>query len=259
MKKIRKCLFLVVVALIIIFSIYLKFSFNIYRVSSESMIPTLLQYDLVLVKKIRKGIFQKSTSIIRGKTYVFKIPYIESNKEYNSNHLNNLFIKRIVGCPGDTLQIEKNTLYINSKVMPDYVDCIDINSIDKIRNVYDADIKKQINENNFFEWNNGDFGNFYIPKKDKNIIINDSLMTFYKDIFLFETRFILDASLNKTNYYAFKHNYYFVMGDNRAFSMDSRHFGPIPESVIIGEATHVLFSWSKNNPFFISRIFKKIQ
>lgn len=54
-------------------------------------------------------------------------------------------------------------------------------------------------------------------------------------------------------------NYYFVMGDNRNFSIDSRHFGPIPESAIIGEAKFVLFSWSKNNPFFISRIFKKIQ
>jgi signal peptidase I len=84
-------------------------------------------------------------------------------------------------------------------------------------------------------------------------------MTFYKDIFSFETGFILDTSLNKTNYYTFKHNYYFVMGDNRAFSIDSRHFGPIPESAIVGEATHVLFSWSKNNPFFISRILKKIQ
>ena len=48
------------------------------------------------------------------------------------------------------------------------------------------------------------------------------------------------------------------MGDNRAFSIDSRCFGPIPEKAIIGHAKYVLFSWSVNNPFFIQWIFKKI-
>ena len=52
---------------------------------------------------------------------------------------------------------------------------------------------------------------------------------------------------------------FFFIGDDFIGSIDSRHFGPIPESAIIGKATHVLFSWFKNNPFFISRILKKIQ
>ncbi|MFP4022931.1 MAG: S26 family signal peptidase [Thiohalospira sp.] len=78
-----------------------------------------------------------------------------------------------------------------------------------------------------------------------------------QDIHEKDGEIIIDESAASN--YTFKHNYYFVMGDNRVFSMDSRHFGPIPESAIVGEATHVLFSWTKNNPFFISRIFKKIQ
>jgi len=51
----------------------------------------------------------------------------------------------------------------------------------------------------------------------------------------------------------------FFLGDDFIGSLDSGHFGPIPENAIIGEARYVLFSWSKNHPFFIHRIFKKIQ
>lgn len=36
---------------------------------------------------------------------------------------------------------------------------------------------------------------------------------------------------------------YYVLGDNRSNSTDSRHFGPIPDSLVIGRARHVLFSW----------------
>jgi signal peptidase I len=42
--------------------------------------------------------------------------------------------------------------------------------------------------------------------------------------------------------YMFKHNYYFMMGDNRSHSSDSRHWGLIPEECIIGQATLVAFS-----------------
>ncbi|MFP4022926.1 MAG: S26 family signal peptidase [Thiohalospira sp.] len=47
------------------------------------------------------------------------------------------------------------------------------------------------------------------------------------------------------------------MGDNLSFSTDSRHFGPIPQSAIIEEATYVLFSWSRNNPFLLAAFSRK--
>lgn len=47
------------------------------------------------------------------------------------------------------------------------------------------------------------------------------------------------------------------MGDNRDFSHDSRFFGPVPESLIIGKATTILFSKNKQTVWH-QRILKKL-
>ena len=61
----------------------------------------------------------------------------------------------------------------------------------------------------------------------------------------------------ETNYYTFKMDYFWMMGDHRHNSQDSRFWGFVPEDHIVGKATLIWFSW-QNGPRW-SRIFKSIR
>lgn len=108
-------------------------------------------------------------------------------------------------------------------------------------------------------WNYDFFGPFYIPKKGDSILLTSQNKILYqRTIERFEeATFVTKDSITLVNgkankYYTFKQNYYFVMGDNRHNSIDSRAWGLIPQSHIIGKAWFVISSSTKLNRRFIT-------
>ncbi|MEK6781537.1 MAG: signal peptidase I [Bacteroidota bacterium] len=113
----------------------------------------------------------------------------------------------------------------------------------------------------FTPWNGDNYGPLTIPKKGMNIIINDSTLATYggtirdydhnNDVRIENGKLIIDGK--EVTEYTFKQNYYFMMGDNRHNSLDSRYWGFVPEDHIVGKA---FFVWLSINKYanFINKI-----
>jgi len=202
-----------------------------FKIPSGSMIPTLQIGDHILVNKFRYGprfevpltnfSFGRLPGIARparGDVVVFVYPQDQSKD----------FIKRIVGLPGDIIEIRNRQVFINGELYDD-------------PHAHFIGGRPQVTR--------GHLGPLYIARAGDRLEVSDghlrvngtSLPLPERDVFLERYGSLLSGQDPAPITVA--EDFYFVMGDNRDNSQDSRVWGPVGEGALKGKAFVIYWSW----------------
>jgi len=193
-----------------------SFLFEPFKIPSGSMVPTLWVGDLILVNKYQYGLrlpvlntkITEGTPPQRGDVMVFRYPPKPSMD----------YIKRVVGVPGDEVAYLNKRLTINGQPLP----------INALPEFFDEDTMR------------------YFPQFEENLgnqphrLLNDPARPAFiagADEFEFKAncRYSIEGVVCKV-----PEGHYFMMGDNRDNSLDSRYWGFVPDKNIVGKA---FFIW----------------
>lgn len=252
------------------------FLFSSYSIPSESMDPTLLPGDRILVNKtcmgarlfdLRPAFEHRPFKIYRtwgwnklktGDVAVFNYPYPQTRDSIGFDIMA-YYVKRCIGTPGDSLEIVKGYYKINGNILIDLPTAIR-HKHDSLHHVFCFGEKKiegvsikAFPKKKRIGWSIVNFGPLYIPKKGDVMLINERHFLLYKNLIEWEQgkklvwkegKAYLDGKEVIT--YHFRSNYYFMGGDNVFNSVDARYWGLLPEEFIAGKVVGI---WKSVDPY----------
>lgn len=275
-KKHREFFKIIFYALLIAY--FLKtFFVEAFKIPTSSMEDTLLVGDYILVNKFIYGpttprnfpltdisiphfSFPSISDPKRGDIIVFEFPGLRDQVK-TKEKIN--YIKRISALPGDTISLVNKELIVNNKKE---------NEFSSIKNIKPG-VKSEGERNdrifplNKF-WNEDNYGPFVVPYKGQKVELNANNIEEWR--MLINREFgekvvsvegtVIMINGTPTREYFVKKNYYFVLGDNRDDSLDSRFWGLVPDDAIIGKAFFIYWSFDPFNDegFWSSIRFERI-
>lgn len=182
-----------------------------YRIPSTSLLPTLEVGDFILVNKYDYGI---RMPITHKQLIAVRKPQPGDIMVFLwPVNPSMYFIKRVVGVPGDRISYKNKVIYRNGKA-----------------------ISQQFKS---FETISDENGGHWAALRN-----SENLNNVTHDIYLRPE--VADKNMDEI---VVPEGQYFVMGDNRDGSFDSRGWGFVPDNLIVGKATMIFFSWDSDKPW----------
>ena len=263
----KNLLFAAVAALLI-----KSFLIETSRVPTGSMEKTILVGDFLFVNKFIYGsssprnipftnialpffTLPALTEPEKGDIVVFEYP--GNRDQLVADDISN-YVKRCIAVPGDTLHIRNKVIFVNGKELPIPAK-IQYKSPPEPEGMADPSIFPK-----GAKWNRDNYGPYVIPKKGDVIKLTPENWQWWRTIINREFgKMVVTLSNNEVQIngvpvkeYTIQKDYYFMMGDNRDNSMDSRFWGLVPRDMVVGQAFITLFSWDRDIPF--SQFFRLI-
>lgn len=243
------------------------FLFDQFITPTESMMPTLMPGDRIIVDKRIFGarIYDKlnfsddGAELISHRTRGIRKIKPDDIVVFNFPHhggkinfvINNVYAKRCVGIPGDTVSIVDG-IFHNSNfsgfigILPQQKRLGEMPD-----SLFHPRVLGAIPRIRFVPWTIKNLGPLYLPRPGDFMKLAAKEGQIYKMILEWETgqnitvdwnRNIVLADSVPIDSHVFKHGYYFMCGDNVANSEDSRYWGLVPEEYIVGVVTHISYS-----------------
>jgi len=185
-----------------------SFLFEPFRIPSGSMMPTLLIGDFILVNKFTYGI---RLPVLHTKIVPMNAPKRGDIVVFRFPKDPSVdYIKRVIGLPGDKVAYYQKKLTINDRA----INQVSLGNYANVTEDEDPAAIEEVSEN--------------LISLEHGILINHAQPTV-------EGEYIVPAG------------HYFVMGDNRDNSNDSRYWGTVPEENLVGKAFFIWMSWNSDN------------
>jgi signal peptidase I len=211
------------------------------KVPTASMENTILVGDHLLVNKF---VFAPGPSvpilpqreIRRGDIVVFKYPGNPFNQERDKEEDNIPYkvnyVKRVIGLPGDTVEVRGLRVFVNGEPLPEHIVAVK-------RPLTELDQKAPLQIVNETPRRPEDRYNVYYYSENVEAVEKGGDLLPSADF-----HFALNGKPDKV-----PANHYFVMGDDRDNSLDGRAWGFVPRDLIIGRAMFVYWSYDETQPF----------
>ena len=261
------------------------FLFDRFPVNSDSMAPSIVAGDKIGVNKLLFGArIYKNLDFFQGKKMQsWRVPGFRAicrndivvfnavrGQERNKLEFNfsTVFVKRCVGLPGDTLSIV-NGYYRNHSAsglilgIPEQQERL--STPDTLQLTQGAKLALKYTREQY-DWTIFNLGPLYIPRAGATVGLDSMNYNIFRIAIEYETDQPLTYVEGKVRLgedeitgYTFAENYYFMAGDHALNSDDSRYWGFVPESFIIGIAPRIISSRDPfSGKFRWNRLLKKI-